>query len=248
MEVTIESHGKKLSAIQIIPKDASQDVVGRGSVGQGLGGQGLMGQGLVGQGLLGMVVFAHGSGSGRFSERNTFVAHELHKRHLGTLMVDLLTDAESSDRRKVFDVELLAERLISVRDWLREQTATANIPCAYFGASTGAAAALLAAAKRPDDVLAIVSRGGRPDLVPDWDLTKVKVPTLFIVGGNDPDVLEFNRKAFVALSAPKKLEIVPGAGHLFEEPGALEDVSRLAGDWFLEHMAQPPLQLTGTCG
>jgi dienelactone hydrolase len=187
----------------------------------------------------GIVMFAHGSGSSRFSPRNRYVARRLNEAGLATLLADLLTteeemlDAQGALLR--FDIGLLAGRLIGATDWLRERLDTRHLPVGYFGASTGAAAALVAAAARADAVRAIVSRGGRPDLAGSA-LALVRAPTLLIVGGNDPDVLELNRRALAELRVEKRLEIVPGASHLFEEPGALEEVSRLAREWFERHL------------
>jgi putative phosphoribosyl transferase len=179
----------------------------------------------------GVVAFAHGSGSGRFSPRNQFVARVLQEAGLATLLLDLLEEKESEDRRKVFDIELLAERLQSAADWLRKEPATSALRLGYFGASTGAGAALVAAARDPAAVGAVVSRGGRPDLAGNY-LSAVEAPTLLIVGGNDDVVIELNEQALRQLSCPKQLVIVPGATHLFEEPGTLEEVARLAKDWF----------------
>lgn len=191
----------------------------------------------------GVVVFAHGSGSSRFSPRNRTVAAALNERSIATLLLDLLTPAEERvdgvTRRLRFDVEMLAERLIAVRSHVAEAT---GLPVGYFGASTGAAAALLAAAAEPDRVSAIVSRGGRPDLAGDR-LGSVRTPTLLICGGQDPVVIEVNRQALRHLTqAPAELKIVPGATHLFEEPGALDEVAGLASDWFDTHFSQlnPP--------
>jgi dienelactone hydrolase len=182
----------------------------------------------------GLVVFAHGSGSSRHSPRNAFVAETLVDAGLGTLLFDLLTPEEERDRRNVFDVALLGSRLEAVASWLAEHPATASLPIGYFGASTGAAAALWAAATT--DAAAVVSRGGRPDLAGDR-LSQVRCPTLLIVGGVDHDVLGLNREAFAKLQCPRKLEVVPGASHLFEEPGALERVADLAVGWFVQHLA-----------
>jgi len=180
----------------------------------------------------GVVAFAHGSGSGRFSPRNQFVAQALQEAGLATLLIDLLEEDESEDRRKVFDIELLADRLRAAGRWLGDDGETSGLPLGYFGASTGAGAALVAAARDPERVGAVVSRGGRPDLAWD-DLPDVEAPTLLIVGGRDDGVIELNQKALSALRCEKKLEIVPGATHLFPEPGALEKVARLASDWFV---------------
>ncbi|MGE3819881.1 MAG: dienelactone hydrolase family protein, partial [Isosphaeraceae bacterium] len=183
-------------------------------------------------GAASVVLFAHGSGSGRFSPRNQYVAESLRRVGLGTLLIDLLGEDEAGDRSKVFDVELLAERLLAAALWLGDEPATRGLRLGYFGASTGAAAALIAAARRPELAGAIVSRGGRPDLARQV-LGDVEAPTLLIVGGLDEDVLALNRQALAMLRCPSELVIVPGATHLFQEPGALEEVARLAGRWFL---------------
>lgn len=183
----------------------------------------------------GLVLFAHGSGSGRFSPRNTAVARVLNSGGLGTLLFDLLTDNEADNRRNVFDIEMLASRLVVATDWLEGQPAVAGKPFGYFGASTGAAAALVAAALKPDMVKAVVSRGGRPDLAGDW-LPKVQAPTLLIVGGHDYQVIDLNREAQRALRCTNLLEIVRGATHLFEEPGTLAQAARLAQSWFVQHL------------
>ena len=194
----------------------------------------------------GVVLFAHGSGSGRHSPRNRYVAREFQQARLATLLVDLLTGAEERIERATrhlrFDIPLLARRLEGATDWLRVGPRTSTLPVGYFGASTGAAAALTAAARRSDHVRAVVSRGGRPDLAAAW-LSRVRAPTLLIVGGDDEIVLGLNRLAFDRLEAEKALEVVPGAGHLFEEPGALERVAELATGWFATHLpAGPPLR------
>ena len=187
----------------------------------------------------GVVLFAHGSGSGRDSPRNRYVARVLNKSGLATLLMDLLTPEEESvdqyTRHLRFDLELLAMRLIGATDWLRNQPATGDLPIGYFGASTGAGAALLAAAERHGVVGAVVSRGGRPDLAGPA-LMRVHAPTLLIVGGADDQVIDLNERALELLEAEKELRIVPGATHLFEEPGALEEVARLAADWFARHL------------
>lgn len=191
------------------------------------------------KGAEGIVLFAHGSGSSRFSPRNQYVAKELQKKDVATLLFDLLTkEEETVDMRTGhlrFDVEFLAERLIGATKWLKEKSETKNLNVGYFGASTGAGAALVAAAKYPEEVYAVVSRGGRPDLAMDY-LSKVKAPTLLVVGGKDKPVIEINRETMACLQCLKKLEIVPGASHLFEEPGTLEEVSRLAADWFMHYL------------
>jgi dienelactone hydrolase len=189
-----------------------------------------------------VVVFAHGSGSSRFSSRNRFVASVLEQAGLATLLMDLLTrDEEVVDQLTAhlrFDIELLAERLVAATDWLTGQVDTSQLPIGYFGASTGAAAALVAAAERPEVVKAIVSRGGRPDLAGPA-LSRVRAPTLLIVGSRDELVIELNRAALKELRSEKRLEIVPGATHLFEEPGTLEEVGRLARDWFVRYLGRP---------
>ena len=187
----------------------------------------------------GVVAFAHGSGSSRHSPRNRQVAAALQDRRLGTLLFDLLTveeerrDQPSGELR--FDIGLLAERLTAAVDWLSEQPDTKTLPLGLFGASTGAAAALVAAAARPDVVRAVVSRGGRPDLAGSA-LGQVRAPTLLIIGGHDQPVIGLNEQAAALMVAEHRLEIVPRATHLFEEPGALEEVARLAADWFLTHL------------
>ncbi len=182
-------------------------------------------------GAQGVVAFAHGSGSGRHSPRNQFVAAALQEAGLATLLLDLLDEDEAEDREKVFDIALLAERLECAADWLAREPATRDLRLGLFGASTGAAAAVVAAARRPGQVGAVVSRGGRPDLA--WgDLPDVRAPTLLIVGGADEGVLELNERALACLRCPKDLAVIPGATHLFSEPGALEEVARLAAAWF----------------
>jgi len=186
------------------------------------------------------VLFAHGSGSSRHSPRNQFVARTLNNAGLGTLLFDLLTPEEEEidlrNREHRFNIGLLAERLVHVTKWARQQEQTRDLRIGYFGSSTGGGAALVAAAELPQDVGAVVSRGGRPDLAGDA-LPKVQTPTLLIVGGNDDIVIELNEQARDRLRCEVKLEIVPGATHLFEEPGALEQVAQLASDWFLRHLA-----------
>lgn len=183
----------------------------------------------------GIVVFAHGSGSSRFSPRNIFVADVLNEAGFGTLLFDLLTPAEESNRANVFDIALLARRLVDVTEWLATQPDTASLPIGFFGASTGAGAALRAAADPRITVRAVISRGGRPDLAGEW-LSRVDAPTLLIVGGRDEMVLEMNREAQKAIPVECQLAVIPGATHLFEEPGALEQVAALARDWFLAHL------------
>ena len=188
----------------------------------------------------GVVLFAHGSGSSRLSSRNRYVAQELRRAGLGTLLMDLLTSEEEAvDARTArlrFDIGLLADRLGAATDWIRADTRTSRLPVGYFGASTGGGAALVAAAERPAEVAAVVSRGGRPDLA-GASLPEVEAPTLLIVGGQDEPVIAMNRDALARLRCEKRLEIVPGATHLFEEPGTLEEVARLAGAWFTRHLA-----------
>jgi putative phosphoribosyl transferase len=187
----------------------------------------------------GLVVFAHGSGSSRLSPRNRYVADVLQSAGLGTVLVDLLTPAEeridvvTAELR--FDIDLLATRLVAVTDWLITDDVATDVSVGLFGASTGAAAALIAGAARPGTVAAIVSRGGRPDLAGDA-LRSVHQPVLLIVGGADPVVIDLNRRAMELIPGETRLEIVPGATHLFEEPGALEQVARLARDWFVRHL------------
>lgn len=189
---------------------------------------------------LGLVLFAHGSGSSRHSPRNRYVAQVLQNKGLATLLFDLLTaeeEAEDLIRGHLrFNVKLLSGRLIAGTDWVKQNEDTRDYTRGYFGASTGAAAALIAAAERPDDVSAIVSRGGRPDLAGPV-LSKVKAPTLLIVGGHDSVVIDLNRDALNRLRVEKQLVIVTGATHLFEEPGALEEVARLSAEWFLAHLS-----------
>ncbi|UVT18753.1 MAG: dienelactone hydrolase family protein [Nitrospira sp.] len=183
----------------------------------------------------GVVIFAHGSGSGRFSPRNNFVARRLQQDGLGTLLLDLLTEEEADDRRKVFDINLLADRLLLAKGWLVEEPRTKNTGIGYFGASTGAGAALQAAARNPSNIRAVVSRGGRPDLAKSY-LPSVAAPTLLIVGGHDEPVIDMNQAAYDWLTCEKKLVIIPGATHLFEEPGTLEQVAEHAGRWFVRYL------------
>jgi putative phosphoribosyl transferase len=185
---------------------------------------------------LGVILFAHGSGSGRRSPRNRSVASRLQTAGFATLLFDLLTSDEERDRSNVFDISLLGRRLVEATRWVRRQPGVARLPVGYFGASTGAAAALTAAAELRSEVGAIVSRGGRPDLAGPV-LPRVVSPTLLIVGGNDPVVLRLNRESQLRLRCEQRLEVVPGATHLFEEPGAIEDVTSLAVAWFTAHLA-----------
>lgn len=189
----------------------------------------------------GLVVFAHGSGSSRHSTRNQSVARFLQRYGLATLLFDLLTNAEEQidlrTRHLRFDIEMLANRVVGATDWLTQQPQSRNLQIGYFGASTGAAAALIAAATRPNEVQAVVSRGGRPDLAGS-SLPSVRAPTLLIVGGEDTPVIAMNQSAFDRLNSVKQLEIIPGATHLFEEPGTMEEVSRLASGWFQRYLGQ----------
>jgi putative phosphoribosyl transferase len=197
----------------------------------------------------GVVLFAHGSGSSRHSRRNQHVARTLERRGLATLLIDLLTpeeeaiDEQTGEHR--FNIEMLSERLAAVVDWLRARRETASLPIGLFGASTGGGAALMAAAARPRDIAAVVSRGGRPDLA-GVALPRVTAPTLLIVGGADTPVIAMNREAMRQIRGEVALEIVPGATHLFEEPGALERVAELAGDWFSRFVARASSKAAGT--
>ncbi len=185
----------------------------------------------------GLVVFAHGSGSSRFSPRNTYVARVLRDSGIGTLLLDLLTEEEDADYATRFDIDLLTRRLLLTTRWLNEESRTQHPVIGYFGASTGAAAALKAAATPGAAIGALVSRGGRPDLAEEA-LAHVRCPTLLIVGGHDEMVLELNRRAYARLQTTKQLVVIPGATHLFEEPGALEEVARLATQWFTRYLPQ----------
>lgn len=180
----------------------------------------------------GLVLFAHGSGSSRHSPRNTQVARALHAKGVGTLLMDLLTVAEDLDYQTRFDIDLLTQRLLAATRWARWFEATSSLPAGYFGASTGAAAALKAAAALGPMISAVVSRGGRPDLAGSHDLALVKAPTLLLVGGRDEEVIELNRQAYARLPGTKELSIIAGATHLFEEPGTLDEVARQAAAWF----------------
>ena len=192
-------------------------------------------------GARGVVLFAHGSGSSRFSPRNQYVAKVFNAQKIATLLFDLLTNEEEEEdivtAEYRFNIDLLAQRLIGVTEWLKKDTKTKNYAFGYFGASTGAAAALTAAAKLPNDIAAVVSRGGRPDLATDY-LPRVAAPTLLLVGGLDTEVIELNRQAMAQMSATKKLVIIPGATHLFEESGKLEEVAKLSTDWFLRYLTR----------
>jgi pimeloyl-ACP methyl ester carboxylesterase len=182
-----------------------------------------------------LVLFAHGSGSGRFSPRNRYVAAELQRAGLGTVLTDLLTPEEEREDRLRFAIDLLAVRVIALVDWLARHEPTAGLSIGLFGASTGAAAALIAAAARPSEVDTVVSRGGRPDLAGEF-ARLVDQPALFVVGERDPEVLALNREAMARVRGDCQLAIVPGATHLFEEPGALEEVARLAREWLVAHL------------
>ncbi|MDO9283992.1 MAG: alpha/beta hydrolase [Aquabacterium sp.] len=200
-----------------------------------IGGQGLPGELALVPQARGLVVFAHGSGSSRLSPRNRLVADILHGYRLDTLLFDLLTDSEAADRRKVFDIDLLGQRVGAALQWTRTDERCARLGTGLFGASTGAAAALSAAALHPGWVTSVVSRGGRPDLAAAL-LPKVQSPTLLIVGGHDTEVLQLNRGAMRLMQCESRLEVVPGATHLFEELGAIETVAHLAGSWFANHL------------
>jgi putative phosphoribosyl transferase len=189
------------------------------------------------EGAIGIVVFAHGSGSSRLSPRNTRVARALNEAQLATLLFDLLLPQEAEDRRNVFDIPLLATRLEEALVWLKGEEVLAPLSVGLFGASTGAAAALVAASRQPDQVSAVVSRGGRPDLAAG-SLASVKAPTLLIVGGHDELVIDLNERAMAELKCEKRLEIVPGATHLFEEPGTLDAVISLAAAWFVRFLGR----------
>lgn len=196
-----------------------------------VGPHALQGDLVLPEAALGIVVFAHGSGSSRASPRNRRVAQVLHGHHLATLLFDLLQDAEGADRAHVFDIDLLATRVVEALDWVAKRDDLQRLRIGLFGASTGAAAALVAASARPWQVAAVVSRGGRPDLA-DGALPRVAAPTLLIVGALDQEVLALNRRAMLDLACEKRLEVVPGATHLFEEPGTLDAAAHLAGSWF----------------
>ncbi len=182
-----------------------------------------------------LVIFAHGAGSSRFSPRNNYVAQILNEAGLSTLLFDLLTEKEDFVYENRFDIPLITKRLIAVTNWVMKNEETQELNIGYFGSSTGSASALIAAERLSEQIKAVVSRGGRPDLAKDY-LSKVKSPTLLLVGGNDDIVVDLNEEAFDLLNCEKKLEIIPDATHLFEEPGALEKVAELAKDWFLNHL------------
>jgi pimeloyl-ACP methyl ester carboxylesterase len=229
--MTDDFHARRADAVTT---DENAVVVGTGSIA-------LEGTMSVPGGAHGVVLFAHGSGSSRHSPRNRYVAAQLREGKLGTLLVDLLTPNEEvidlRTRQLRFDIDLLAERLVEAIRWLGAERSTRDLPVGLFGASTGGGAALLAAARVPDRVAAVVSRGGRPDLAGDA-LGDVQAPTLLVVGERDDVVIDLNRRAMARMTAPVRLEIVRGATHLFEERGALEDVARLARDWFVRHLGR----------
>jgi pimeloyl-ACP methyl ester carboxylesterase len=187
-----------------------------------------------------LVIFSHGSGSSRFSPRNNFVAEKLNEQKMATLLIDLLSEQEDINYRNRFDIDLLTERLIKVTSRVHQLTEISNLPIGYFGASTGAASALNAAAVHTELIAAVVSRGGRPDLALD-SLPRVKAPVLLIVGSLDYEVISLNQKAYAMLTKKKRLEIVSGASHLFEEPGKLEVVAELSAGWFREYLIRQPL-------
>lgn len=197
---------------------------------------GLDGELILPPGAASVVLFAHGSGSSRFSPRNTYVAEVLQQRGIGTLLFDLLTHEEDQDYEMRFDIGLLTQRLLAATTWLLVNPETKSSKIGYFGASTGAAAALQAAAKMSKVVSAVVSRGGRPDLAGEIALSQVIAPTLLIVGENDYGVIELNERAYAVMSCEKKLTLVPGATHLFEEPGTLEQAAQQAANWFLKYL------------
>lgn len=227
-----------LGSPDVRPEGAEEPVDAvRRSVRVEVGPVGLPGDLVVPARAVGVVVFAHGSGSSRLSPRNRQVADRLNEAGIGTLLFDLLTPVEGEDRANVFDIGLLATRLEGAARWLRTSSGFAATPVGYFGASTGAAAALVAGSRPDVEVAAIVSRGGRPDLAADA-LDRVKAPTLLIVGGADTEVLALNRLAEQRLRCEKRLDVVDAATHLFEEPGALERVSELAADWFVRHLSE----------
>lgn len=195
----------------------------------------LDGELIIPEGAQGVIIFSHGSGSSRHSPRNRYVAGRLHQEKMATLLFDLLTEEEDEFRKNRFDIELLTTRLQKVTHWISQQNETHRLPIGYFGASTGAASALKSAARWGEKIKAVVSRGGRPDLAMD-ELATLSAATLLIVGGEDQHVIELNQQAYGHISDPKSLEIVPGAGHLFEEEGALEQAAELAAGWYRQHL------------
>ncbi|MFS0758164.1 alpha/beta family hydrolase [Noviherbaspirillum sp. 1P10PC] len=194
---------------------------------------------------IGLVLFAHGSGSSRLSVRNNHVAAFLREAGLGTLLIDLLTVDEDRDYQNRFDIDLLTQRLDAAATWLRAQEFAPALPLGLFGASTGAAAALRVAARHPQEILALVTRGGRPDLAGNEALAAVRAPSLLIVGGDDLEVIELNKTAYDFLPGEKRLAIIPGATHLFEEPGKLDEVAMLAANWFAFHFREIARQRAG---
>ena len=200
-----------------------------------IGGHGLHGELALMPHARGLVIFAHGSSSSRLSPHNRLVTDILHGYRLGTLLFDLLTESEAADRRNLFDIDLLGRRIGMALQWIRSDEHTTRLSAGLFGASTGAAATLIAAARHPGWVASVVSRGGRPDLA-SAQLPRVQSPTLLIVGGHDTEVLQFNRGAMRLMQCESRLEVVPGATHLFKEPGAIETVAHLAGSWFVNHV------------
>lgn len=186
----------------------------------------------------GLVLFAHGSGSSRHSPRNNYVAQVLRNHDIGTLLMDLLTPEEDMNYQTRFDIPLLTRRLLAATHWIKTKKHTQHLPIGYFGASTGAAAALQAAAASSDEISAVVSRGGRPDMAEAHNLKQIKCPTLLLVGGLDDIVIKLNQQAYDQMHCPKQFVIVPGATHLFEEPGTLEEVARLATLWFSQHLGK----------
>ena len=188
----------------------------------------------------GLILFAHGSGSSRHSPRNQYVAQVLLERGFGTLLLDLLTPEEDRDASRRFEIGLLTQRLLTATVWLRQQALTQQLPLAYFGASTGAAAAVKAAANAGSGIRAVVSRGGRPDMAEPQELARVQCPTLLLVGQNDTEVLQLNRLAASFLHCTNSLRVIAGATHLFEEPGTLEAVAKQAADWFERHLTSEP--------
>lgn len=189
------------------------------------------------KGAKAMIIFAHGSGSGRHSPRNNYVAQVLQKAGFATLLLDLLSDEEALNRQNVFDIGLLALRLNIAKDWILKQKESSNFAIGFFGASTGAGAAIQAVARDPKAVFALVSRGGRPDLAGEASLSTIMVATLLIVGGNDGIVIDLNQEALAKMNCIKEMTLVPHASHLFEEPGTLEQVAELARDWFIIHLS-----------
>jgi putative phosphoribosyl transferase len=204
------------------------------------GGVSLEGELIIPEGAQGIVIFSHGSGSSRHSPRNRFVAGRLHQKKVATLLFDLLTEEEDEFKQNRFDIELLTKRLEKATHWVSQQNETHRLPIGYFGASTGAASALKAAARRGDKIKAVVARGGRPDLAVD-EIAAVTAATLFIVGGEDYYVIQQNEQAYAQLQVAKSLEIISGASHLFEESGTLEQAADFAASWYTKHLCQEPV-------